>query len=441
MAGRSRFDQYLEHLSLSLGHADRVAGLRGYCTGLMMPLERKSVEPMAAGIDPQRASARHQSLHHFVAKADWSDALLGAVAAWVLPKMNLDEAVWIIDDTGPRRASTPWALRDSTADSLASRTTVSEFTVKLCRLRSGIATSRLTPQHNGVQNAHDSGMRLERPSRWARCKFITDKWSESMRNGLSIMAFPLVLLVAPLLAAEEPPALSFGPPEGAMTEPAAATPGGPIAPANGVAAQLSFGHVLSDTEISAVLARHSAMPRAAFIYIAGLSATHRVYGDMQAEAFLQQARQQFAKSLDESINENLKNIDRFVATNPEETIRDSSGLQQQARSLLVIRDQLLKARQAVGAAQPLVFAIEVQGAAEEIEGLRREALVVGLERKPEMTRLSPEQPAPATRGLMRSLKPSEYKGPYRNATLEAASGADIYLGLTAAAAMLGSPKE
>jgi SRSO17 transposase len=107
MTGRSRFDQYLAHLSLSLGHADRVAGLKGYCTGLMMPLERKSVEPMAAGIDPGHASARHQSLHHFVAKADWSDeALLGAIAAWVLPKMSLDEAVWIIDDTGMPKKGT-----------------------------------------------------------------------------------------------------------------------------------------------------------------------------------------------------------------------------------------------------------------------------------------------------------------------------------------------
>lgn len=101
MSKPTRFDRYLNHLSQSLGHADRIAGLKGYCTGLMMPLERKSVEPMAAGIDPGHASARHQSLHHFVAKADWSDqALLDATTSWVLPKMNLNDAVWIIDDTG-----------------------------------------------------------------------------------------------------------------------------------------------------------------------------------------------------------------------------------------------------------------------------------------------------------------------------------------------------
>lgn len=54
-----RSDSYLEHLSEGLGHADRHAGLRGYCTGLVLPLTRKSVEPMAARVDPMHADTRH----------------------------------------------------------------------------------------------------------------------------------------------------------------------------------------------------------------------------------------------------------------------------------------------------------------------------------------------------------------------------------------------
>ena len=61
MNAAERFDRYLEHLSEGLGHVDRHAGLRGYCTGLMLPLARKSVEPMAARIDPGRVQAAHQS--------------------------------------------------------------------------------------------------------------------------------------------------------------------------------------------------------------------------------------------------------------------------------------------------------------------------------------------------------------------------------------------
>jgi len=101
MGASERFERYMEHLAAGLGHADRHAGLKGYCTGLILPGPRKSVEPMAARIDPLRASARHQALHHFVAQAEWSDAeMLRRVAQWVVPKMDFSAGgYWIIDDT------------------------------------------------------------------------------------------------------------------------------------------------------------------------------------------------------------------------------------------------------------------------------------------------------------------------------------------------------
>ncbi len=96
------FSQYVAHLSQGLGHADRHAGLSGYCTGLMLPLSRKSVEPMAARVDPLHASARHQALHHFVAKSEWSDTtVMAGVREWVMPWLGLESGCyWIIDDTG-----------------------------------------------------------------------------------------------------------------------------------------------------------------------------------------------------------------------------------------------------------------------------------------------------------------------------------------------------
>jgi len=102
MSAAERFEQYMEHLAAGLGHADRHSGLKGYCTGLMLPLTRKSVEPMAASVDPMHASARHQALHHFVANAEWSDEqMLRRVAQWVVPRMDCATgAFWIIDDTG-----------------------------------------------------------------------------------------------------------------------------------------------------------------------------------------------------------------------------------------------------------------------------------------------------------------------------------------------------
>ena len=98
----AEFERYLKHLGQALGHQDRQAGLRGYCGGLMAPLSRKSVEPMAAHLDPRHTRSRHQSLHHFVADSAWSDEqMLLRVAQWVVPKMDFgDGGWWIVDDTG-----------------------------------------------------------------------------------------------------------------------------------------------------------------------------------------------------------------------------------------------------------------------------------------------------------------------------------------------------
>jgi SRSO17 transposase len=98
----TRFAAYVEGLSSVLGHADRIGPLRDYCTGLILPGERKSVEPMAAKTAPGRTAAQHQSLLHFVGVATWSDEkVLAKVREMVLPSMQRQGPIqaWIIDDT------------------------------------------------------------------------------------------------------------------------------------------------------------------------------------------------------------------------------------------------------------------------------------------------------------------------------------------------------
>jgi SRSO17 transposase len=65
------FMAYLERLTAVVGHADRHEPLRAYLEGLLLPGDRKSVEPMAARIDPRNVRSRHQSMHHFVATSPW----------------------------------------------------------------------------------------------------------------------------------------------------------------------------------------------------------------------------------------------------------------------------------------------------------------------------------------------------------------------------------
>ena len=71
--------------------------------GLLLPGERKSVEPMAARLAPNDVRRMHQSLHHLVADAPWNDqAMLAEVRGQLLPELQKNGPVvaWIIDDTG-----------------------------------------------------------------------------------------------------------------------------------------------------------------------------------------------------------------------------------------------------------------------------------------------------------------------------------------------------
>src|SRR3954452_19096077 len=98
-----RFAAYLDEIVGVLGDARRVEPAKAYCTALLLPGARKSVEPMAARMAPERVQAKHQSMHHVVAKAPWDDAaLLAAVRGQVITALERHGPIgyWIVDDSG-----------------------------------------------------------------------------------------------------------------------------------------------------------------------------------------------------------------------------------------------------------------------------------------------------------------------------------------------------
>ena len=102
MTASKRFDADAERLVAALGHADHDKPFRQYTTGLLLPLERKSIELTAALVDPAQVSATHQSLYHFVAKSDWSDrALLAVIQGQVVPAIDRPNQVWCTDISVP----------------------------------------------------------------------------------------------------------------------------------------------------------------------------------------------------------------------------------------------------------------------------------------------------------------------------------------------------
>jgi SRSO17 transposase len=102
MAKLAEYERYMKYLCEALGHQDRHVGFSDYSRGLMLPIERKSVEPLAAHLDPLHVSAKHQSMHHLVADSEWCDgAVLERVRNWVIPQLgSKSQFYWIVDDTG-----------------------------------------------------------------------------------------------------------------------------------------------------------------------------------------------------------------------------------------------------------------------------------------------------------------------------------------------------
>ncbi len=98
-----RFTDYIDGLASVIGPSNRADPLRDYCTGLLLPAARKSVEPMAAITDPSRTAAQHQCLLHFVGNSPWSDGkVMEKIRDTVVPKIEAHGPVtaWIFDDTG-----------------------------------------------------------------------------------------------------------------------------------------------------------------------------------------------------------------------------------------------------------------------------------------------------------------------------------------------------
>ncbi len=102
-SSEARFADYVDALTTVMGRGYRAGPLKDYCVVLLMPGERKSVEPMAAVVAPARVSAKHQSLLHLVGQAAWSDeAVVAKVRELVLPAIEAQGRIeaWIVDDTG-----------------------------------------------------------------------------------------------------------------------------------------------------------------------------------------------------------------------------------------------------------------------------------------------------------------------------------------------------
>ena len=90
-----QFIKFMTPLVASLGRSERRRAATQYVEGLLMPGQRKSIEPMAA-----RLGVDSQSLQQWVTSSPWSDeALWRAIRQEVIPHLEPLEA-WVVDETG-----------------------------------------------------------------------------------------------------------------------------------------------------------------------------------------------------------------------------------------------------------------------------------------------------------------------------------------------------
>ena len=90
-----QFAEFLEPLVAGLGRSERREGAALYVQGLLLPGERKSIEPMA-----ERLRTDSQKLQQFLADSPWDEQdVWRAIRREVIPVME-PLAAWIIDETG-----------------------------------------------------------------------------------------------------------------------------------------------------------------------------------------------------------------------------------------------------------------------------------------------------------------------------------------------------
>jgi SRSO17 transposase len=90
-----QFIGFITPLTARVGRSERRVAATRYVEGLLIPGQRKSIEPMA-----QRLGVDSQSLQQFVTDSPWSDdALWSAIRREVIPHLEPLEA-WVVDETG-----------------------------------------------------------------------------------------------------------------------------------------------------------------------------------------------------------------------------------------------------------------------------------------------------------------------------------------------------
>ncbi len=183
-------------------------------------------------------------------------------------------------------------------------------------------------------------------------------------------------------------------------------------------AQIGFGSTISDTEIVGILQKHKVSPKAGFMWMSGLTGSHRMYEEISAEKFLEDARANSIEYLTSALEGHRIFIQNFIDNNTEEDINEDEKLQIEARSLLNLVKQHENGLVSLRSHKPIIFAIEIEGKDSELEEIINEPIV--------KTSAHLESSKTSNMAGGNSIKPQAYKAEFKDPDVLTASPKALY---------------
>ena len=183
--------------------------------------------------------------------------------------------------------------------------------------------------------------------------------------------------------------------------------------------QIAFLNTQNDKEIATILDSYPVTPTAGFMWVEGLSGTHRTHEDLGSEKFIQEARIQTIIFLKNGLIAHRTHIKKILDKHSKNELVENKQLLSQARSLLNLTQQFSNALQAASSDQPLIYGLELMGESHILEQVRTASKVSSSKTVGEITANNQED-------NYESLKPAFYKSEFKDQSIQSASPEKIY---------------
>jgi len=129
---------------------------------------------------------------------------------------------------------------------------------------------------------------------------------------------------------------------------------------------VGFGATLDNGEIIDFISQNNASPKAAHMWVDGLSGTYRTSEDILAEDFIDMANAESINFFEDSIDSNILHIEEFLKKNSRSDVLENEDLGISARSYLSLNRQLNSALKSVETGHPLIYGVELEGTESEL---------------------------------------------------------------------------